>query len=82
MANPADTIISTSAMLGACLASVRAALVQTRTVLRDGTPKGTDVGTLSTRVDTLEAFYEPSFSAALSRRRDVFGPHGGGRDNG
>ena len=141
MADLTDTIISTSAMLGACLATVRAALAQTRTVLRDGAPKGPVDGRLSRRPDTLDVFCGkgrgaatfgkvtagsyfvaddsgiepttdlpygtancsdtvtvalpifgalksatvanlPPLSAALSRRRDLLGPHDGGHDNG
>ena len=94
MANLADTI-STSAMLSACLASVRRALQQTHAALarHDGA-----------RTDTLKAFFGiepetnrhdimtvdvphsgaplPSIADALSRRRDIFGAHAAEVDHG
>ena len=81
MANLADTIISTSAMLGACLASIRAALAQTRDELHAAALKAPVDGRLSQRSDTLEMFFEPSLTTALSRRQELLGDFDGGFDN-
>ena len=81
MADLANTTTALAALLSASIASVTYALEQTRTVLRDGAPKGPVDRTLSPRVDTLEMFFEPSLTTAITRRRVLLGAHVVENDN-